>query len=373
MPILLSIFYFFYFAIVGVYIIFIPKVLAMTGYSASDIGIIFAASPLVRFILPFAFMKGLKINRMMFNISLVILLVSAVSFYFSLDNFYILLLSNIGMGIGMSVILPYIEVISLSIMGKEKYGKIRLFGSVGFVLVALVLVKYLTSANIALLYLLSATIMTSIFAFIIVSYSHARKKKEDENHVNDISLLRDWKLWLGLTLMQVSFGSFYNFFTIYETDFGVSLDVTIYLWTFGVFMEIIMLFFQGRLLKNNLLLILQITTFASAVRWFLVYLYPENIPILYFTQSLHALSFALFHSAAISYLYHTYKHRALAQQFFSGITYGMGGFTGALIAGYVYEWYPRELFLSSTLFAFLSFIFLVLQSKSLVVNNKASS
>ena len=362
MPILLSTFYFFYFAIVGVYIIFMPKVLAMSGYSASEIGILFAAGPLVRFILPFAFIKGLKIDLKSFNAALVVALLSASSFYFSLDSFYQLLFSNIGLGIGMSIILPYIEVISLSLIGKERYGKIRLFGSVGFVLVALVLVKFLSSPEVALNYLFLATLFTVIVSFIIVHISHARsEKKEDVS--NDIDLLKDWKLWLGLTLMQVSFGSFYNFFTIYETDFGVSLDMTIYLWTFGVIAEIVMLFSQGRFLRNNLLLILQITTFASAIRWFLVYMFPQDIAVLFFTQSLHALSFALFHSAAISYLYHTYKHRALAQQFFSGITYGLGGFAGALLAGYIYEIFPRELFLSSALIAFLAFVSLYFHSK----------
>ncbi|MGB3962598.1 MAG: MFS transporter, partial [Sulfurimonas sp.] len=48
MQILLAVFYFFYFGIVGIYIIFMPKVLMMVGYSGSEIGIIFAAAPLVR-------------------------------------------------------------------------------------------------------------------------------------------------------------------------------------------------------------------------------------------------------------------------------------------------------------------------------------
>ena len=365
MPILLSIFYFFYFAVIGVYIIFMPKVLAMSGYSASEIGIIFAAGPLVRFILPFAFIKGLKIDIKSFNFALVILLFSSISFYLSLDNFYKLLFSNIGLGLGLSLILPYIEVISLSIVGKERYGKIRLFGSLGFILVALVLVKFLNSANIALNYLLFSTIATIIIAFFIVRNIHA-KEENKEDIKNDINLLADWRLWLGLTLMQVSFGAFYNFFTIYETNYGISLDMTIYLWTFGVVAEIFMLFFQGRFLRNNLLLILQITTFASAIRWFLLYLFPQNLLILFFAQSLHALSFALFHSAAISYLYFTYKHKALAQQFFSGITYGLGGFSGALLAGYIYELYPKELFLSSTILALLACGFLYLHSKKLI-------
>lgn len=372
MSILLAVFYFFYFSIIGVYIIFLPKVLAMVGYSASDIGIIFAAAPLVRFIVPFAFIKGLKINIVTFNISLLIMCISAVSFFFSLDSFYKLLFSNIGLGVGLSLVLPYIELISLKHLGKERYGKIRLFGSVGFILVALVLVKFLSSADVALSYLLVLTFTMAVMAFLIARKADTLLDKSEEV-INDINLLSDWKLWAGLTLMQVSFGSFYNFFTIYETDYGISLDMTIYLWSFGVVVEIFMLFFQGKLLSKNLLLILQITTFATAIRWFLLFLYPQNIGVLFFSQTLHALSFALFHSAAISYMFYLYRHKSLAQQFFSGITYGFGAFMGALIAGYVYEFYPKYLFLSATFIALFATGFLYLWGVSIKKQNSVNS
>jgi PPP family 3-phenylpropionic acid transporter len=330
-----------------------PKVLTMVGYSASDVGIIFAAGPMVRFLLPFAFIKGLKLNHKSFNIALIIMVISTLSFYYSLNNFYPLLISSIGLGVGLSLILPYIEVISLGCVGKGRYGKIRLFGSLGFILVALVLVKFLSSADVALNYLLTLSLFTSVVAFFIVKNQNIIDGKKSDVQ-NDVTLLKDWRLWLGLTLMQVSFGAFYNFFTIYETDFGVSMDMTIYLWSFGVVVEVFMLFFQGRFLHKNLLTILQITTFASAIRWFLLFLFPQNLIILFFAQSLHALSFALFHSAAISYLFHLYKHKSLAQQFFSGITYGLGGFVGALSAGYIYELYPKYLFLSATFIALMA-------------------
>ena len=354
MPILLGAFYFFYFAVIGVYIIFMPKILAMVGYSAIQIGIIFAAAPLVRFILPFAFIKGLKLNVKIFNIALVVMFVSSVLFYLSIDNFYKLIISNIGLGIGLSLILPYIEVISLNHIGKERYGKIRLFGSLGFILVALVLVKFLSSPDTALIYLITLCFLTGVVAFFIAKNMKEVLEKQ-QNIKNDINLLKDWQLWLGLTLMQVSFGSFYNFFTIYETDYGISLDMTVYLWSFGVVVEIFMLFFQGRLLRNNLLIILLITTFATAFRWLLLFLFPQNLFVLFFAQSIHALSFALFHSASISYLFHLYKHKSLAQQFFSGITYGLGAFLGALMAGYVYELYPRFLFFNAAVFSLMAF------------------
>jgi len=359
MAYLLSIFYFFYFAVVGVYIIFMPKVLAMSGYSGVEIGIIFAASPLVRFFLPFAFMKGFKLDKHIFNLALVVMLLSATAFFFSIEHFYALLFSNIGLGIGLGLVLPYMEVVALNEIGKQNYGKIRLFGSVGFVLIALVLVKFLNSVDIAFNYFLTLMILTAIISFIIASNTKSITK-EDNLHLEDNSILQDWKLWAGLTLMQVSFGSFYNFFTIYETAHGISLDMTVYLWSFGVLCEIVMLYYQGRFLHSNLLKILQFTTFISALRWFLLFIFPENLALLFFSQSLHAFSFALFHSAAISYLHKIYKDKTLAQQLFSGITYGLGALVGALIAGYMYEYFRSYLFLSSTVFALGSFGFLVL-------------
>ena len=355
LSIFLAQFYFFYFAVVGVYLIFMPKILSEVGYSPEQIGVVFAAAPLVRFILPFLFIKGLEINRRLFNISLGVMVLSAVAFYFSLGNFYALILSNVFLGVGLSLINPYIEVISLQEIGKERYGKIRLFGSLGFVLVALVLVKVLSSPTMALNFLLGFTLLTAAVSFFIAYYVERKESQKKEYPANDIDLFKDYRLWLGLILMQVSFGAFYNFFTIYATAHGISLDTTIYLWSFGVGAEIVMLYFQGRLLRNNLLFLLQLTAFITAFRWFLIYAFVENIAILYFSQMLHAFSFALFHSAAISYLYSRYKHKALAQQFFSGIAYGLGGLSGALLSGFIYERYPDLLFLSSSFIAFGAF------------------
>ena len=73
MPLLIGSFYFFYFAIIAIHVIFMPKVLNMLGYTPSQIGIIFASAPLVRFALPFLFLKGLKLSRSVFNTALLIL------------------------------------------------------------------------------------------------------------------------------------------------------------------------------------------------------------------------------------------------------------------------------------------------------------
>ncbi|OQX59507.1 MAG: MFS transporter [Helicobacteraceae bacterium 4484_230] len=367
---LIAAFYFFYFAIIAVYVIFMPKVLSMVGYTPSEIGIIFAAAPLVRFAVPFAFIKGLQLNRTVFNQALVLMSLSALAFFAALNSFWGLLIANIGIGIGLSLILPYIEVIALMVIGKERYGKVRLFGSIGFIAVALVLVKALSTPNVAIGFLLAMTVLTSVFGYAIASLEGKRTKQEEEAPDISFNPLLHWSLWLGLILMQVSFGAFYNFFTIYETDRGLSMDTTIYLWSFGVIAEILLFYFQGPLLKHNLQKLLQFAVAGTILRWMLLYLYPDDLMLLYFSQSLHALSFALFHTAAISYLFTLYKERKLAQQFFFGLSYGLGGFIGAVSSGYIYEIWPNELFLSAAAVAFLAFLALLHAGRSEAARNQ---
>lgn len=364
LPVLVSGFYFFYFAVIAVHIIFIPKVLSLVGYSPSHIGIIFASAPLVRFIVPFLFLRGLQLNNTIFIYALSLLFMSSLAFYIALDYFYALIVVNMALGIGLSLILPVVEVLALEYIGKERYGKIRLFGSVGFVAVSLFLVQFELSAKSAISLLIVMTLFTLTFGYKLshfVSRSKSTKQLEVGGFAN--AIISHWSLWLGLLLMQVSFGAYYNFFTIYETDRGVSLDMTINLWSFGVLIEIIMLYFQGPLLRRNLLSLLIFATFVTSIRWLIVDLYASNIVVLFISQSIHAISFALFHSAAIAYLYTLYAQKQLAQQFFLGVCYGLGGFLGSIISGYIYEYMSDALFGFSAFIALLATLLLLYSSK----------
>ena len=346
----LSAFYFFYFAAVGVYIIFLPKVLHDIGYGTFDIGIIFALAPLMRFITPFLFLKHIKLDQKVFKTALFLSIISSVSFYLTIENFFLFLINNALLGVCLSLILPYLEVTAISSLGKEKYGKSRLYGSIGFMLISLVLAKFLTQPYIAIHYYLVLNILTVLFALFLLRFDVQRK---DSILKESFSFFKYWPFWISLFFMQMSFGGFYNFFTIYETAHGISLEVTSYLWSFGVICEILMLYFQAPLLKNNLLNIIKICVAITTFRWVLLYLYPDSLSITFFTQSLHAFSFGLYHSSVIIYLYTLYENKKLAQQFMYGVAYGLGVFIGALIAGASYGEY---LFLYSAIFSFISFV-----------------
>ena len=160
--------------------------------------------------------------------------------------------------------------------------------------------------------------------------------------------------------MQVGFGGYYVFFTEYQVSQGVSLQVTSWMWSFGVICEIAMLYFQGPLLERNLLRILQFATLITALRWLILYLYPASVTITFASQSLHAISFALYHTSAITYVFSLYTQKKLAQQFFLGIAFGLGGSVGSVVAGQIEA---EHLFLMESIITFLAFLVLLLHEK----------
>ena len=349
-------FFFFYFIVTGVYVIFMPKILQMLGYSALQIGTIFALAPLMRFIVPFFFLKHFKLTQKTFYIALIGAMIAVLLFYSSIHNFYFFMLPNMLLGACLGLILPYIETYAMEHLQKERYGKSRLFGSIGFMLIAIILARHLNDYTNGLHYLLFAIGLTAFFAFWLTYNNPNFTPSSEENE--PFNLLHVSFFWIALFLMQVSFGAFYNFFTIYETDHHISLETTSYLWAFGVICEIVLFYFQAPILKRfTLLNLVRFSVLSTAIRWFLLFAFPSSLFISYFSQSLHAFSFALHHTAALSLLYTLYSHKKLAPQFYYGISFGLGGFVGALLAGYFYGSYLYLYASGVALLALISLLF----------------
>ena len=347
----LALFYLFYFSLVGVYVIFMPKVLLSFDYSKAEIGIIYAAAPFMRFLIPFVFRRFISLDHRVFLIALILTLIGALIFLGTIENFWRYLFANLLFGAAMGISLPYVETISLHRLSKNRYGKVRLYGSIGFTAIALWLGKVLTIPYEALYYLTAMAFLTLLSGAMIAYIDQDTKMETLEENRSFSLLLYPW-FWLSVFLMQVGFGGFYSFFTIYETAHGVSLEVTSWLWSFGVICEIVMLYFQGPLLQRNLLNLLKAATLITAIRWLILYLYPDSLPLTFASQSLHAVSFALYHTAAISYVFTLYTQKKLAQQFFLGIAFGLGGSVGALLAGQIYG---ESMFLIEAIITLLAF------------------
>ena len=358
LPLLLSAYYLFYFALVGVYIIFMPKMLLDLGYSASEVGIIYAAAPFMRFLLPFLFRHLLALTPKVYLLSLLLTFGATLLFLSTVGHFWVYLLVNLLFGAAMGISLPYVETIALASLSKNRYGRVRLWGSLGFMGIALWLGKILQTPQETLYYLIATAFATMLFGAAVIRYDSVKHESAESN--STFSLGRYWAFWLSVFLMQVGFGGFYNFFTIYETAHGISLEMVTWMWSFGVICEIVMLFFQGPLLQRNLLYILQFAILVTALRWLILFLFPDSILFTFASQSLHAVSFALYHTASITYVFSLYSQKKLAQQFFLGIAFGLGGSVGALLSGQIYGEY---LFLIEALITLMAFGTLIIHQR----------
>jgi len=347
----LSTFYFFFYVTIGSYIIYLPRTLENLGYTSLQIGIVFSTIPLVRFILPFLFLKKFKLTNKIFLFSLSISLLSAILFYFTIKDFYLFVFSNLLSGIGISLTLPYIELMTLEKLG-NRYGKSRLYGSIGFIIISLVLARFIKGYQIILNFYLVATIIYIIFALLITKKEKKRERERKESN-DKLVFSKNIGFWITIFLVQVSFGGYYNFFTIYELKNGISINIISYLWAFSVICEIIILYFQNYLLKdNNLMKIIRFSIIITIIRWLILYFLPTVVIASFISQALHAISFALYYTATVLYLYKIYPSNRLAMLFLSGISYGAGGLVGSLIAGITYG---KNLFLISAIIALISF------------------
>ena len=176
MKLLLSLFYFAYFALVGVYIVFVPKTLLDFEYTKLQIGIIGSAAPFMRFLLPFLFKHYIELTQHVFRLALIFTFIGALLLLISVEDFWIYLIANLLFGASMGVILPFVETIALSILSKKLYGKIRLWGSVGFIVVVLALGE-LNLSSILIFYCLSLlAFFTFLFGYFIIHQESVAKK-----------------------------------------------------------------------------------------------------------------------------------------------------------------------------------------------------
>lgn len=356
---LISGFYFFYFAAVGVYIIFLPKLLSEVGYTPFEIGVLFSAGPIMRFLVPFLFVRFIHLSPQVFSNALLASLMSTLIFIVFHEHFWIALVSLAAMGAFWSLVLPFVEVMALELIG-PRYGNTRLYGSIGFILTGLGLGHAALSFGIAMTVYVG-TILATLGVGLLLA---GRMDKTPQPPKTDrFSFSAHAGFWAAIFLMQMSFGGFYNFFTIHGETHGMSLSTVSWLWTFGVVAEIAMFLWQKRVLHLSLLTLLHISMALTALRWVMLFFWPESVGVAFASQSLHAFSLALFHTAAISYIQKHYANRKLGQQFYLGIGYGLGGFTGSVVSGWVYG---PALFLWMAAIALIGWLALFGESRSVL-------
>lgn len=150
-------------------------------------------------------------------------------------------------------------------------------------------------------------------------------------------------LLLACLLAQLSFGVYYGFFSIYLEAHGYRRGVIGMLWGLGVVAEVCVFWWMPRVLPKLSLPMLFLWAMASmALRWLLTMLCVDWPPALAAVQLLHGSSFGLYHLSAVSLIQKMFPSQlqGRGQAAYIGASYGLGGAIGGWVAGWLWTRVP---------------------------------
>jgi PPP family 3-phenylpropionic acid transporter len=241
-----------------------------------------------------------------------------------------------------NAIMPQFEALTLDTLGprRAEYSRLRVWGSIGFILVTLGYGALLERFGSGLL----PALMLPLFAAVAVSAFANRMPASAPHHDAHLpgsawQALRGPGAMLFLAvamLMQIGFGPYYVFFTLYLDQQGLGTDVIGGLWALGVLAEIVLFVFAPALLRRfGPIALLLLCLGTTAVRWGLTALFPDSLWVMIPLQLLHALSYGVFHAACMQLIgaYFPGRLTAQGQALLYAVSSGVGGVIGSALAG----------------------------------------
>ncbi len=342
----LSAFYFFYFAYLGAFAPFFALYLNSVGMGAVEIGMLMALPQLTRILAPhlwgwLADRSGQRMRVVRWSGAIGTLAFLGV---FAGESFALLCTVLFAMTFFWSAALPLVEATTLSQLGDEtaRYGRIRVWGSVGFI-AAVVAVGYLldlTSPR-ALLWVIAALMACMLLLSCVVAEAPAVPHPGDERPVWQVVRRPEViAIILASALVAMAHGPYYTFYTIHLVDYGYSKSFAGWLWALGVVCEIGIFVWMSRLYRAfTMRQILIASTLLAALRFVVIGWGADSIVLLLAAQTLHAASFGAFHAAAIGVVHRLFRgrHQARGQAIYGSLAYGFGGTIGGLASGYAWN------------------------------------
>lgn len=342
----LATFYLFYFGAIGVFVPFFSFYLQQQGFSAVAIGQLMAIPMAMRVLAP-----GLwgwaadHSGRRDLTLRIGVSLAAAGALLLAGASSYLAMAVALGaFALPWSGLLPQFEATTLSHLGTrpQRYGLIRLWGSVGFIL-AVTLGGFAFSGerlNAVPLVLLLLVVATAVAVWRVPPAPPPQATSAPSGL--GAALRRPWVLALLLVclLQQAAFGPYYVFFTIYLDELGYSTGVTGLLWAWGVAAEIVMFIYTPRLIErfgHRPLLLFALG--VSVLRWLLTAWAANSLPLLLFAQTLHMAAFGLFHAVVVLLFHRAFAGRlqGRGQALYSAVGFGIGGALGSLGSGYAWS------------------------------------
>ncbi len=341
----LSSFYFFYFASLGALIPYWSLYLKSLDYSAQSIGILMAIIPATKIFAPYLW--GWLADHTRHPITIIrlanLLAVAAFAGVFFDTGFIWLALVLLAFSFFWNSSLPLFEAMTLNHLGDDehKYSVVRLWGSLGFIMMVVLLGEYFDMTSIDRAPIVILVLLAGIFLVSMIVPERLSTHREGQVHI--MRVIRQpvvLAFLLVCFLMLMSHGPYYTFYSIYLENHGYSRGMIGLLWAIGVMAEVIVFLMMHRLLHTvGARKLLLVSFVLTALRWVLIGFFVDNLSVLFFAQLFHAFSFGVFHAVSISLVHRffTGSHQGRGQALYASLSFGAGGAAGSLLSGLLWD------------------------------------
>lgn len=341
----LAVWYFWYFAFIGAFLPYFALYLQSIGFSAGRIAVLMSLGQFMRLLAPllWSWLADSGGRRVRIVVSSTAAALGSFAVVFFTEDFFFLLLGLSVMHFFWSASLPLVEALTLGHLAgnPENYGRIRLWGSVGFIIAVLGVGLLLDVMPIKSQLWISWVVLLGTLA-------SSMKLTEVAGHgsqpaVPIAHVLRQRKvvfLMAAAMLMTASHGALYVFYSIHLVGQGYGKGLVGILWTLGVVAEIGVFLWMPQISRRFALRTILLACFALAVLRFLTIGWAVALlSLLVLAQLLHAASFGAHHAATVAALNSWFApgQQARAQALYGSVAYGAGGLGGALLAGWLWE------------------------------------
>ena len=343
-PTRLALFYLLYYAIVGTFLPYWNLYLAQQGFATFEIGLLSSIAILTRFYAPFiwGWLADYSGKRMLWvRIATCVETVIWCSVFFIVPKFATIAVIMLIFSFFQNAILAQFEAVTLFWLGEQReqrYGAIRRWGSVGFIMGVFGVGWLLQSMEIDDLpfILLAIAAVTFFWSFTIAEPTLALSaSKPIQSIVPILKRPAVWGFFVIEFIMLFAHATFYSFYSNYLQLYHYSSVHIGSLWAIGVIAEILMFgaanYFFARWSWRQLVTMCVV---VNTLRWLIVGLFPQYFALQILAQTAHAFSFGLFHLVAMRLIFYYFSpaQQGRAQAMYSTM-WGLGVAAGSLLAG----------------------------------------
>jgi MFS transporter, PPP family, 3-phenylpropionic acid transporter len=230
-------------------------------------------------------------------------------------------------------------VSSGGVFDAKRYGRVRLWGSFGFLVTVLLAGAWFEHFGLGHF---PAWTTLSLLAITLSAWRMPDLKEAVLASTANVSVLPILKqkavqwFFLSIFLHVLSHMGIYVFFSLYLDALGYTKTVIGLMWAVSVVTEIIWFYTQGRWLPRfSLTAWLLLCAGVMVLRMGLTATGAQYWPVLLLAQALHAITFAAHHSVCIALLSHHFPGslRGRGQALYTVLGYGLTGMVGGLAGG----------------------------------------